>query len=254
MCFTIVSQLVNFINMSITVFIQARLKSKRLPNKVIKTINNQTIIEHLINQISFSKKIDKIFFLIPKNDIKLKQHLIKKKIKFITGSEKNVLNRFYKAYKLTEAKNIIRLTADCPLIDPKIIDKLINYFNKNSYDYVNLGNSFAEGQCAEIFSSKVLKFLKKHAKSNFEKEHVTILLRRKKNTLKLKTLENSNNDCNLRYTLDRKEDFKVIKKIILNFKSKKYITSNQIKIFLKKNKQIFELNRGLIRNEQTINY
>ena len=62
MCFTIVSQLVNFINMSITVFIQARLKSKRLPNKVIKTINNQTIIEHLINQISFSKKIDKIFF------------------------------------------------------------------------------------------------------------------------------------------------------------------------------------------------
>lgn len=240
--------------MSFTVFIQARLKSKRLPNKVIKIINNKTVIEHLINQLSFSKKIDKIFFLIPKNDNKLKQLLTKKNIKFITGSEKNVLSRFYKAYKLTRAKNLIRLTADCPLIDPKIIDKLINYFNKNNYDYINLGNSFAEGQCAEIFTSKVLKFLKKNAKSSFEKEHVTILLRRKKNKLKLKTLENNNNDSNLRYTLDRKEDFKVIKKIILNFKNKKYITSNQIKIFLKKNKKIFKLNKEIIRNEQTINY
>ena len=74
-----VFQLLNFINMSITVFIQARLKSKRLPNKVLKIINNKTIIEHLINQISFSKKIDKFFFLIPNNDNKLKQHLTKKK-------------------------------------------------------------------------------------------------------------------------------------------------------------------------------
>ena len=70
--FTILFQLFNFINMSITVFIQARLKSKRLPNKVIKTINNKTIIEHLINQISFAKKIDRFFFLIPKNDINSK--------------------------------------------------------------------------------------------------------------------------------------------------------------------------------------
>lgn len=240
--------------MSIIVFIQARLKSKRLPNKVLKIINNKTIIEHLINQISFSKKINKFFFLIPNNDIKLKQHLTKKKIKFISGSEKNVLNRFYKAYKLTKAKNIIRLTADCPLIDPKIIDKLVNYFNKKSYDYINLGNSFAEGQCAEIFSSKVLKFLKNNARSSFEKEHVTILLRKKKNKLKLKTLENNDDDSNLRYTLDRDEDFKVIKKIILNFKNKKYITSNQIKNFLKKNKKIFVLNKEIIRNEQTINY
>ena len=252
--FTIVFQSVKFINMSITVFIQARLKSKRLPNKVIKIINKKTIIEHLINQISFAKKIDRFFFLIPKNDIKLKKFLTKKKIKYISGSENNVLDRFYKAYKLTKARNIIRLTADCPLIDPKIIDKLINFYNKNSYDYINLGNSFAEGQCAEILSSKVLKFLKKHAKSTFEKEHVTILLRRKKNKLKLKTLENKSNDHNLRYTLDRKEDFEVIKKIILNFRNKKYITSKQIKIFLKKNKRIFKLNRNIIRNEKTINY
>ena len=128
--FTIVFQSVKFINMSITVFIQARLKSKRLPNKVIKIINKKTIIEHLINQISFAKKIDRFFFIISKNDIKIKKFLTKKKIKYISGSENNVLDRFYKAYKLTKAKNIIRLTADCPLIDPKIIDKLINFYNK----------------------------------------------------------------------------------------------------------------------------
>ena len=190
--FTIVFQSVKFINMSY--FYTSKIKIERLPNKVIKIINKKTIIEHLINQISFAKKINKFFFLIQKNNIKLKKFLTKKKIKYISGSENNVLDRFYKAYKLTKAKNIIRLTADCPLIDPKIIDKLINFYNKNSYDYINLGNSFAEGQCAEIFSSKVLKFLKKHAKSTFEKEHVTILLRRK-NELKLKTLENKSNDA-----------------------------------------------------------
>jgi spore coat polysaccharide biosynthesis protein SpsF (cytidylyltransferase family) len=240
--------------MTVTVFIQARLNSSRLPNKIIRRVNKKMILDYLINQISFVKRIKNFYFLIPKKDKKLKEILIKRKINFITGPEKNVLERFYQAYKIVKPKTIIRLTADCPLIDPKIIDKLIKFYKQNNYSYVNLGESYAEGQCAEIFSPKILNFLKKNATSEFEKEHVTISLRKKKNNFKIKTLEDKSDNSKLRYTLDTREDFKVIKKIILSFKNKKYLESDDINNFLITNKEIRKINNHIIRNEKTRNY
>ena len=112
----------------IIAIIQARQTSKRFPNKVIKKISKNTLIEILIKRLKKSKKINKIIFAIPKNknQNKLRIKLKQKKIEFFEGSENNVLDRYYKAALKYQPKYIVRITADCPLIDYRIVDKIIN--------------------------------------------------------------------------------------------------------------------------------
>ena len=115
-----------------TVIIQARLGSTRFPNKMIKKIGNQAIIEILIKRLKQSKFINNIILATTekKHDDKLDLLARKNKIRVFRGSEDNVLERFYKASKSTKSDYIIRICGDCPLLDPKIIDKLIKINNK----------------------------------------------------------------------------------------------------------------------------
>ncbi len=116
----------------IIAIVQARLTSKRFPNKVIQKIGKFSVLEIMLKRLKKSKKIDDIVFSIPsnKNNYKLYKHLEKLNTKIFRGSENNVLERFYNTAKKFKATDIIRITGDCPLIDPKIIDNLINLYLK----------------------------------------------------------------------------------------------------------------------------
>ena len=106
--------------------VQARIGSTRLPFKVLKKIGRKSVIEILLDRLLESKKTDKVIVAIPKkNNSVLKKLLIKNKINFFAGSEKNVLERYYKAALKFKGKNIIRITSDCPLIDAKLTSFLI---------------------------------------------------------------------------------------------------------------------------------
>ena len=110
--------------------IQARYNSTRFPGKVLKKINNTTILEILIKRLSKSKYISKIIVACSKNEKdKAILNICKKLgINYFIGSENDVLDRFYKAAKKYKGKNIVRITADCPLLDCKIIDDVISNF------------------------------------------------------------------------------------------------------------------------------
>ena len=241
----------------IDVIIQARITSSRLPNKVLKKIGDKTILEIMYNRLSFSKKINKIIFAIPNNKKNKKLlDLIKfKKYPFFKGSEKNVLQRYYLAAKKFNCKNIMRLTSDCPLVDYKICDNLKNIFQKKKIDHIYTGQRFAEGLDVEILSFKTLEKIYKNAESEVEKEHATYYI--KKNPKKFKSLkiENKNDHSKFRITLDEKEDFIVIKKLIKKFPEilkKKYVSSKKIINYLKLNKKLHEINSKIIRNEGLI--
>ena len=116
--------------MHIGCIIQARLTSKRFPRKVFKKIKKKSIIEivnHRANQI---KKVNKVIFAIPKTkkNKDLEKFLKKKKIEYFKGSEMNVLSRYYKLAKKFNFDVIIRITSDCPLLDPELCNKMLNYF------------------------------------------------------------------------------------------------------------------------------
>ena len=151
------------------IMVQARLGSTRFKDKVLKTINNQEIIKIQYKRLKKIKSKKKIIFLIPDNkkNITLRKFLKRNKIEYFLGSEKNVLDRYYQSAKRYKAKYIIRLTGDCPLIDYRIVDKLIELYKKQKVDYVSniLTRTFPHGMDMEMFNYDVLKRLRKEAKN-----------------------------------------------------------------------------------------
>ena len=232
--------------------IQARYNSTRFPGKVLKKINNQTILEILVKRLSRSKYISKIIVACSNNfnDRPIVSICKKLGLSYFVGSENDVLDRFYKAAKKYKAINIVRITADCPLIDSNVVDQLIcNFFLKN-VDYASNINppTFPDGLDVEIFKFGALKEAHYKAKQFTEREHVTPFIIYNKKFKKFNLINSK--DCSfLRLTLDEKEDFILIKKIIKNFKNNIYFNLGNILNFYKKNKKIFLINSQIKRNE-----
>ena len=194
--------------------------SKRFPGKIFKKIKNFKSIELQIKRLKKSKKISKLVVATSnsKKDLKLTEFLKKNKILFYRSDEKNVLKRFFETSNHFISKNIIRITADCPFIDPEILDKIITKFEKSNVDYA--GNiappTFPNGMDVEIFNRESLVIAYKEAKTMYDKEHVTPYIIRSKKFKKI-NIFNERDFSNIRLTLDYKKDLKN-----LNFIAKKF--------------------------------
>ncbi len=222
----------------IVCIIQARVGSRRLPRKILKKINNKfNFIEFLIKRLLISKKISNIIVAYPtskKNNI-IFNLLKKEKIQFFRGSEKNVLERYYKAAKFYKADIIVRITSDCPFSDPKLIDKFLRIFLKKNFDYYSnvSKRTYPAGFDIEIFNYKVLEFAYKKATSKYDKEHVTPYLIRSKKIIKGVNIL-SNDYSKMRVTLDTKEDLLKLRTIGRNLNPKKYFSWKYILSKLKR--------------------
>ena len=232
--------------MKLAIFVQARITSKRFPKKILAEINGNKIIEILIAKLKKIKHVDKIVILIPntKKNKELSKLLEKLNIEVFKGSEKNVLERFYFAAVKFKAKNIIRITADCPLIDIKIINKTIKRFFSGDYDYATntMPPTFPDGLDCEIFKFSALKESWRKAKTPHQKEHVTPYIRNMKKFKKVNIL-NKFNQKEIRLTIDWKKDLVLIKKIFNHFKPKIDFDMNEINILIKKYPKWFEINK-----------
>ena len=151
------------------------------------------------------------------------------------GSENNVLSRYYNVNKIHKADYIVRITGDCPFVDAKIVDLIIDQTIKSKADYCSnvIKYTLPDGFDVEVFSKQTLKFAFNNAKNNFDKEHVTPLML-KSNKLKKVNYEISPKNTNYRLCLDQHEDFQLIKKIFMNFKPDIYFGYKKILNFLKK--------------------
>ena len=227
--------------------IQARTGSARLPKKVIQKIdNNLTVLDYVIDQVKYSQKIEKI--IVATTDL-IEDDLICKyanlqKIECFRGSSEDVLDRFYQCAKKYSAKTIVRITADNPLIDPNIIDKIINEYNKCDFITNTLERTFPYGTEVEVFSFVSLKKAWENAKKPSEREHVTPFIRNPKNKFVLKNIKNQKNISNFRYTVDKLEDLLLVKEIIKNISTRPIFLQDIIK--LNKDKpEIFEINKNI---------
>ena len=151
--------------MNFIAIVQARLNSSRFPEKVLKKIRNKTLLEILYNRLKQSKTLNKIIFSVPDNSKNKKLHgfLKKKKYNFYSGSEENVLDRYYKTAIKYNASYIARITSDCPIVDPHMIDKMFNIIKNEKADYISNATppTFPDGFDIEIFNIKSLKIAKK---------------------------------------------------------------------------------------------
>ena len=227
--------------------IQARTGSTRLPKKVIEKIDSKnTVLDYVINQVKCSKKIEKIIVAttdLIEDDV-IWQYANLQKIECFRGSSEDVLDRFYQCAKKYSAKTIVRITADNPLIDPNIIDKVINEYNKCDFITNTLERTFPYGTEVEVFSFVSLEKAWENAKKPSEREHVTPFIRNPKNKFVLKNIKNQKNISNFRYTVDKLEDLLLVKEIIKNISTRPIFLQDIIK--LNKDKpEIFEINKNI---------
>ena len=142
--------------MNIIAIIQARLGSKRYPNKVLEKVNGDTLISILINRLSDSKQLDKVVVATTDSDKddRLYEEVNNLGYKCYRGDEDNVLKRYFDVAVKEKADAIVRITGDCPLIDPSIVDEVIKKFRDNKFDYISniCPPTFPDGMDVEIFT------------------------------------------------------------------------------------------------------
>ena len=238
------------------IILQARTNSSRLPKKVLADVGaNKTLIEFLLSRLIQCSLVDEIVVATTdhESDNKLTSIVRSHGIKVVRGSEENVLNRFCLAAKEIPSKNYIRITGDCPLVDPKLIDRTIDFFENGNFDYVSNSYppTFPDGMDVEIFNREVLFEADLLSKNKFEREHVTPWIRNN-NELKKGCLKNIKDLSESRWTVDEKEDLELIRTIISHFKFKNDFSLDDILLFEKNNPEIFLINKKFLRNEGSI--
>lgn len=209
-------------NNDLLVIIQARFNSNRLPGKTLLKLDGIPILSHVIKRAKIIKSNFRVMCAIADDEGSKKLVDICKTmdIDYFVGPQNDVLERFYIASKRCKSKYIMRITSDCPLIDPFLCNRLFDFIREKDFDYVsNVGKiMYPQGLDCEIFKRNNLN--KAHKKSNFlfEKEHVTQNIRNDPEA-KIGALS-SPHKCfeKLRWTVDNKKDFKVLSKIFVDFR------------------------------------
>tara|TARA_Y100000768_G_scaffold387080_1_gene377187 strand:+ start:1831 stop:2547 length:717 start_codon:yes stop_codon:yes gene_type:complete len=227
----------------IAIFLAARSDSKRLPNKHFLNIYKKLkVIDLCILRLKKTKFVKKIFLCTTKKKTDNKFEKICKyhKISIFRGNTTNVLKRFVDCANKNSIDTIVRITADCPIIDPKIIDKCIKLHFKKISDYTTntLELSFPDGLDVEIIQLCSLVNSQKYSKSKINKEHVTSFIRSSKSFKKL-NLKNDINYSNRRWTIDYKKDYLFLKKVVKFFKPNLYFSWQDLIKAEKKNKNLF---------------
>lgn len=234
--------------------VQARMGSIRLPGKVLKNLSkNDSVLGVLIKRLKSSKELDNIIIATTpdEKDKAIIEEVKNYNVDWYIGDEENVLKRYYDAAKKYTLSIIIRITSDCPFIDPKILDDMIRFYKLNNYDYirnVDETTNFSRGFEIEIFNIEVLKETFSRAKIKSEKEHVTyyIYTHPEKFTLYSYNVENLKKFENLRLTIDEEDDLlmcrEVYKKLIEKGKNYDFSIYDIIEL-VEKNPSLMDINK-----------
>ena len=242
--------------MKILAITQARYSASRLPAKVLKEINGKTLLDIHLQRIKKSKLISDIMVATTnENESVLIVDIAKRNnVLYYKGSLNDVLERFYLAAKTYNPEFVVRLTSDCPLIDAKVIDEVLNVLINSDYDYVATGliPSYPDGISIEAFTFSSLEKAYNEAELQSEREHVTPYIWKNStvkggNLFKSFNLSYAKDYSNYRLTVDTIEDFQLMESLIKNVGMEKdwldYID------FLNQNQEIFNINSKYKRNE-----
>lgn len=238
--------------MKVVAIVQARMGSTRLPNKVMKLINGVPMIELLLARLSKAKEVDEIVVATSedsKND-PLMAHVSGLGYLCVQGSEDDVLARYALAAKVSKADVAIRITGDCPLVDPVLVDEVVQGFKSNSVDYFcNVAPpTFPDGLDIEVFTVDSLNRANEESNDPYEHEHVTAYIAE---TGKFKTASlNYKEDLSaLRWTVDEADDFEVISGVFSHFHPNIHFPWQDVLALQQSQPALFLANQHIIRNE-----
>jgi spore coat polysaccharide biosynthesis protein SpsF len=242
--------------MKTVAIIQARMGSNRLPGKVLMPIMGKPMLWHIVRRVCAVPSIDEVLVAVPDDGANkvLRRFCADNKIAHFAGSETDVLDRYYRAAQQFEADPVIRITADCPMVDPQLIERLIQTYKSGRYDHIGVAagagaerlgkGRFPDGLDAECFGFSVLARAWRDATDPRDREHVTRYIWNNKQIFRCGELTADVVYPKLRLTVDHAEDFELATKIYESLYSERvpFLLSDVMK-FLQSNPALVEVNR-----------
>jgi spore coat polysaccharide biosynthesis protein SpsF len=207
--------------MTTAIIIQARMASTRLPGKIMKKVLDKTLLEYQIERLRRVKQANRI--VIATTDHGDEQPIVdlckRLSVDYFRGSENDVLARYYEAATDYGADIVVRVTSDCPLIDPEVVDRVIGHFQQHQSEVDYVSNTFPEltyprGMDTEVFSYQALKEAYQEAVDQPEREHVTIFIKRRPERYRIVNLPYHRDVSRHRWTVDTPEDFELVRRML----------------------------------------
>ena len=240
--------------MKVVAIVQARMGSTRLPDKVMKPIGGIPMIELLLSRLSKATKLSQIVVATSTDERNkpLTDHVRTLGYACEQGSEHDVLGRYIQAAEVHDADVVVRITGDCPLVDPDLVDECICRFFADCVDYFSNVNppTYPDGLDIEVFSLQALQQAAKETDSPYDREHVTPYLRESRH-FKISSLQYSQDLSGLRWTVDESDDFTVIEQVFHYFHPNTDFTWLDVLELQRNQPDIFCINQNIIRNEGT---
>lgn len=239
--------------MTVNAFIQARLSSSRLPGKVLKSLAGKPVLQHVIERVSQADFVDKVV-LVTSTDVSddaIEAFCQEIDCAYFRGDLDDVLARFNNALSEFPCDHILRVTADCPLIDPHILDAVIIGHLAGQYDYYGLGGEFPDGLDCTVISRKALEMASQHAVLASDREHVGPFIERNENAwFKTGALHIFHGLQDIRLTLDEPQDFELLR-LLFEAAADGHLKlhPHEILDYLEKKPDILAINDGIERNE-----
>jgi len=242
----------------VAAIIQARMESTRLPGKVLKDVLGKPLLELLIERLKACQTIDEVIIATSVNpaDDPIEKLAQKISVKYFRGSEEDVLDRYYQTAKKFKVDYIVRITADCPLVDPQIVDEVVQVFLKSQttaepLDYAAnvLKPTYPDGIDVEVFSFKMLNKLQESSTQKYQREHVCTYMAEHPEEFRIKNIPYHKDLSMHRWTIDNPEDYELIKAIFEGlYPKKKIFYMDDILKFLDEHPGLRNLNAHLVRN------
>lgn len=218
----------------------------------MEKVKGVPLIELLLFRLSRSKKIDQIILAVPNEpeEAVLRAHAEAMKFEVFSGSSNDVLDRFYRAAQKAKADVVIRITGDCPLIDPALVDEVIEFFQDNTLDYATNAAppTYPDGLDTEVFTFQALERAWNAAHTDFEREHVTPYIR-ESGKFKTDNYAYHTNYADSRWTVDEYADLEVIKNVFNHFTPDIHFGFTQVLALEEEHPEMFSINKKIKRNE-----
>ncbi len=236
--------------------VQARMQSTRLPKKILLPLaGEKTALECMLDRVKHSKEINTVVVAASDAPADRELHEFLEKIgqPHFAGSEQDVLDRYFgAAKKFCDPDDIIvRLTSDCPVIDPTVMDRVVRFHREGGYDFASNSlepYSFPDGMDTEVFSFKLLERAASEAVLPSHREHVTFYFWQNPALFKIGYLKNATDQSSYRLTLDYPGDYEVLKHIYAHFAPRTDFSMQEIVAFLDAHPDIKDLNSEAVRN------
>ncbi len=236
----------------IVAIVQARMSSTRLPGKVLADVAGHPMLWHVVQRLRRARLLNRTVVATSENpsDDAIVRFCEQNAIDFFRGSEADVLDRYYQAAREFRADSVVRVTSDCPLIDPAVVDKVVRRFLDGGNDYVSntLRYTYPDGLDVEVFSFAALERAWREAAKGSEREHVTPYLRAGKFPA-----ANVDNDApsprNLRWSVDEPADLEFVRRVFSALGENECFGMKEVLDFLNQHAAVQELNSAVITNE-----